>query len=84
MRENRAIDAGSMTTERTNLALRTDALLLVSVRFTTSDLVPQRRKRETTRRMTRRVERTIPSSKHGVKSNSLSVETGPHPSRWPW
>lgn len=26
----------------------------------------------------------IPSSKHGVKSNSLSVETGPHPSRWPW
>ena len=30
------------------------------------------------------VERMIPSSKHGVKSNFLRVETGPHPSWWRW
>jgi hypothetical protein len=47
-------------------------------------LIFQKQKRETTRRTTRRVERMIPSSKQGVKSNSLNVETGPHPSRWPW
>ena len=76
-----ATDAVSATTEHTNLAVRIDALLLVSVRFTTLDLEPQRRKRETRRRTTRRIERMIPSSKHGVKSNSLNVETGPHPSR---
>ena len=79
-----AVGTSSITQEHTNLALRTDALLLVSARFTVTDLVSQRRKRETTRRTTRRVERMIPSSKHGVKSNSLSAETGPHPSRGPW
>jgi hypothetical protein len=31
-----------------------------------------------------KVERMISSSKHGVKSNPLSVETGPGPSRQPW
>ena len=31
-----------------------------------------------------RVERMISSSKHGVKSNPLSVETGPDPSRQSW
>jgi hypothetical protein len=76
------VEIGSMTTERTSLALRTDALRVVNVCMwpKASDLIPQRRKRETTRRATRRVERTIPSSKHGVKSNTLSFETGPHAS----
>ena len=71
------------TTERTNLALRTEALRVVSARTCSelSDLVLQRRKTEATRRATRHVERTIPSSKHGVKSNCLNADTGPHPSR---
>jgi hypothetical protein len=76
-----AIDTGNATTEPTSLALRTDALRVVSAQPAALDLLPQRRRREAMRSTTRRVERMIPSSKHGVKSNTLSAEAGPHPSR---
>jgi hypothetical protein len=72
--------------ERTNFALRTEALRIVKMGLCSRalDLIARRRKRETTRRTMRRAERRIPSSKHGVKSNSLRVEAGPHRSWRPW
>jgi hypothetical protein len=69
----------------TCLALRTDALRTVSSRPTPLDLLPQRRKRGVTRGTRKRVEDgSLFKTQHRVRSTSLGVETGPHPSRLPW
>jgi hypothetical protein len=74
-----AIDTGNGTTEVTSLVLMTNALRVVRAQPTAVELASPGAEEGATRRTARRVERMVPSSKHAVKSNSLSVETGFYP-----
>jgi hypothetical protein len=69
--------------EPTSLNFRSSALLRVKG-FGDSELKNQIREATAIRKMMRRVERTMPSSKQGVKSNDRKEDTGPQPSLcWP-